>query len=690
MTIKPSRSPLAIRSIVLAVAAATASTAPPARAADNGASLFDMTLEALLNLEVTSVSAKSERLVETTSAVYVITQDDIVRYGIRSVPEALRLAPGLSVLQIDANKWAVGSRGATGRFSNKLLVLMDGRILYTPAFSGVFWDVQDTNLDDIVRIEVIRGPGATIWGANAVNGVINIITRAADREDDRSVTTRIEDDGTYLAAASFSGGFADQADYRVFVKHQDADDSRGALGAPVADGWRQSRAGLRVDWTPTQKDSLAFTTEFYEGDIGLTEQLVTPVAPYSATRDLNTEVSGGFVVGRWAHETSSTLKSSAQVTLDHTNRASLQYGETRDTYQLDFGQQRTLSRHDVVYGASYRSNSYEIGTSARFSVPDTTPSDRSISVFAQDEFAVVPEKLRLTWGTKLEHNDLSDRSLDVMPTVRLLWQPTGDTAIWAAVTRALRTPSYGDRAARVLDISPVTPPGAPNNPFPLPMHVSATGTAGFVSESVVSREVGFRGRLSAKASYDIALYQSSYDDVRANLPVDVVCNPSGVSALTNPQCLFTSTGVTTEVLFVNAAAGDAKGLELAVDWDVSDNWRVRTSYSYTDEQLTAPAPIIVAPRYTPKNQASVRSEWSINSALRLASWLRYVDEIEPLSIESYWQAYFQLEWEPNDHWRLATGGRNLLGSQLEFVSELSDMVPVEAERLYYVTAQWRF
>jgi iron complex outermembrane receptor protein len=341
-------------------------------------------------------------------------------------------------------------------------------------------------------------------------------------------------------------------------------------------------------------------------------------------------------------------------------------------------------------GASYHSNGYELAGSARISVPDLSPRDRSMSIFLQDEVAVVPDKLRLTFGAKLENNELSNRDLDVMPTVRLLWQIKKDAALWAAVTRAIRTPSYADLGAHAIDIVPAVPPGAAGNPFPVPLRVSATGTPGFGSEEITAHEMGVRGRLTPTVSYDVALYDMSYDKLRATQPADVVCNPSGTSVFANPLCLLTSDSATTELLFVNGAQGNVRGAELAADWDARDNWRIRASYAVTRESLSAPAPLGAAATVTPRNQLNLRSEWSLRPDVRLALWLRHVGSIESMSIDDYWQANLQVNWRPKDHWQLSFGAKNLLGTRLEFISEFNDVVPTQIERRYYIAAQWRF
>jgi iron complex outermembrane recepter protein len=655
-------------------------------------SLFDLSLEELVNLEVTSVSRRAERLAETTSAVYVITREDIERYGISSIPEALRLVPGLSVLQIDANKWAVGSRGFTGRFANKLLVVMDGRVLYTPSFSGVFWDVQGTLLEDIARIEVIRGPGSTVWGANAVNGVINIITRGADAGSGGKLATRIEDDGSYSTAARFSGTAGEQTHYRVFVKHQDVAGNRNLQGADTADDWYMTRAGGRLDWSPSRRNALSLISEAYDGRMGSSQQLATLSPPYVDSRVIDFDVSGAFLIGRWSHEQSENAGSTVQLTLDSTDRDSPLFSESRRTYMIDAQHQRTLARQELVIGAQYRGDAFDIVGSDTIAISVADPNNHSVSAFIQDQISLLPDKLRLTFGTKVEHNDLSDNDLDLMPSVRLLWEVNDATSVWSAVTRAVRTPSYADLGARVKDVESVIPPGTPENPFPLPIRPSAVGSPEFRSEELLAYELGVRGRFGPAVSYDLALYVMDYDDLRAYAPAGAFCNPSGEPVASNPLCVLASDSILSAVEFNNAATGDVHGLELAVDWDVNARWRLRTAYSYAAETQEATAPnVALAPASGPKHQVTLRSEWSLMRNVRLATWLRYVDAIPRLGLADYWQANVQVNWRVNDQWLLSVGGKNLLGdARLEYLSELNDIVPTEIERSILMRAEWSF
>jgi iron complex outermembrane receptor protein len=411
-----------------------------------------------------------------------------------------------------------------------------------------------------------------------------------------------------------------------------------------------------------------------------------------ATTAIEAEVSGGFAVGSWSHEHANGASTTAQLAFDSTDRSSPHFGEKRRTHALDVQHQRNYGRHDLVLGAEYRGNAFDIVSSPHIQMPFTSASYSSVSAFVQDQFALVPDRLKLTLGSKIEHNELSNREYDVMPTARLLWQIDSETSFWAAVTRAVRTPSYADLGARVVDVDPVVPPGTGSNPFPLPLRFAAVGSPDFHSEELLAYEVGIRGRFGESTSYDLSVYSMEYDNLRAYSPAGAFCNPSHQRVATNPACLFASDSVITEISFNNEGWGTVRGFELSVHWDLSERWRIRTSYAHADETQKVSPPSIPSSRASgPRNQAAFRSEWSLGTSLALATWLRYVDEIAAVGIADYWQANVQLSWRVNDQWQLAVGGNNLLDSaNLEYLSELNDTLPTEIERRLFLRAEWRF
>jgi len=652
--------------------------------------LFELSIEELVSLEVTSVSRRAEPLADATSAVFVITRDDIERHGIRSIPDALRLAPGLSVTQIDANKWAVGSRGLSGRYANKLLVLMDGRLLYTPAFSGVFWDVQNTLIEEIERIEVIRGPGAVVWGTNAVNGVVNIITRSSRDATGGSVIAGLDPAGGEFLAAHFEGRLSDEATYRSFAKYQSADGNQLPDGSDTNDSWEMFRASFRTDWQIDNKE-YKLTVEGYTGDMGSTNTEFSPAPPYTTVTNNEADVSGAFVLGQWSISHDEDSSTSGQAYIDYTDRTSYLYEEERTTYSIDLQHQRSRGRHELVVGGWLRLNDYDLAGSGILTFAQDFDSDTVVSAFVQDQIRLVEDRVSLTLGLKLENNELSPDDIEVMPTVRLLWKPVDDHTLWAAVTRAVRTPSIADLAATVQDIVPAVPPGDPLNPTTVPGRVFSIGNPDFESETNLAFEVGARGQLSSTASYDIALFTMEHDNVRSFSPGDILCNPSGVSFLLDPLCFLTSDSAVALYQFTNVNESTISGFEATLDWMVRDNFRLRSAVSYAREDATHYPPTLPVGGTYPEWQYSLRSEWSPTEDIDVAAFVRYVDEIQFRSIEDYWQANLNVRWSPSEHWVMSLGVRNLLDdATVENTSELGDIVLTAIERTAFINLRYTF
>ncbi|MEM9386032.1 MAG: TonB-dependent receptor [Pseudomonadota bacterium] len=668
-----------VRAGLLGFAMALSSTAHA------GDDLFDLSLEELVNLEVTSVSRKSERLSDVSAAVFVITQADLQRHGIRSIPEALRLAPGLAVLQIDGNKWSISSRGFGGRFANKLLVLMDGRVLYTPLFSGVFWDVQDTLIEEIERIEVIRGPGAASWGTNAVNGVINIITRKASASDKPMLIGGLEPQQAQFAAGRFSGQLGDRGAFRAFAQYRNGEGNVDLAGDPTGDEWEQLRAGVRADWS-TNRLALQATLEGYEGRSGQTQPIFQSAPPLQRLEETSAEVGGLFaIVG--LSRSSGVNNTSAQLTFDYTDRETVDYVDQRTMVSLELQHRRGLGRHTLVTGGLARADVFRLAASGVIEFSDASSTYAVASAFIQDDISLTEDNLTLTLGARIESNELSPRDLEWMPTARLAWKINPRHTAWAALTRAVRTPSLGDLTSRVLDVLPPTPVGDPTNPFPVPFRVATAPNPEFRSETLLASELGLRGQLSPRLTYDLALYRMDYDRLRdLDMVGETVCLPSGVSLAADPTCLALADSVATSFPFTNGAQGTVTGGELVLDWQAQENWRLRGSVSYADESIDD-----VLARSYPLWQASLRTEWSPLDSIDLAMWWRYVGEVEATNTSAFTQANLHLRWRYGDHWSMSLGVRNLLRSQtLESVSEFSDVVPTAIQRTAFINVRHAF
>ena len=407
--------------------------------------LKSMSLEDLMNIRVTSVSKKPQRLLDAASAIYVITQEDIRRSGATNIPDALRRVPGIQVAHISANTWAITSRGLNGQFANKLLVLIDGRTVYTPLFSGVFWDVQDTLLEDIDRIEVIRGPGASLWGDNAVNGVINIITKKASDTQGGLLSTGYGDEQQGFASLRYGGKIGNSAHFRVYSKFFNRDNAVLASGEKANDRWDTLRGGFRIDWDVDNQDSLIVQGDIYDGETESNASTPILTSPFKESFNDESEFAGWNVLTRWKRVFSDSSNMELQLYFDRTERESAMFREDRDTFDFDFQHRFKFGeRHDIVWGLGYRLNHDDIRNTFSLSF---NPDDRYMSLysgFVQDEITLIEDKLLLTVGSKISYNKFTDS--EIQPNARLLWKLHERHSAWISLSRAVRTPSRAEIA----------------------------------------------------------------------------------------------------------------------------------------------------------------------------------------------------------------------------------------------------
>src|SRR5713226_9727952 len=475
------------RSLFL-ITVSTAVWAIPARAQqrDSVEALKRLSLDQLMNIEVMSVSRRPEHLFETPSAIQVITQDDIRRSGATSLPEALRLASNLEVAQVDSRQWAISARGFNSTTANKLLVLIDGRTVYTPLYSGVFWDVQDVPLWDIDRIEVISGPGATLWGANAVNGVINITTKGAPDAQGLVVSGG---GGTQLrgfGGARYGGAVGSNVHYRVYGKASSRDPTVFPSGQSTRDNWHTWQGGFRVDGNASEVNQLVLQGDLYGGEFA------QPSAGHIG-------VNGGNLVGRWSHAFSATSEARLQLYYDRTDRnIPSTFAENLDTYDVDFQHRAVLARrHDVVWGLGYRLINDHVGNSVVLAFLPPHVRRKWFTAFVQDEIALMPDRLHLTVGAKVERNDYT--GYEVQPSGRVSWTPAGGGALWAAVSRAVRAPSRIDRELFAPGQPPYFIQGGPN----------------FRSEELLAYELGYRAQALDRLGVSLATFYHRYDHLRS-------------------------------------------------------------------------------------------------------------------------------------------------------------------------------
>jgi len=612
-----------------------------------------------MDLDVTSVSKQPEPYGQAPAAIQVITGEDIQRSGASSIPEALRLADNLDVAQKNSHDWAISARGFNTALGNKLLVLIDGRAVYTPLYSGVFWDVQDYLLEDIDRIEVVSGPGGTLWGANAVNGVINITTKSA--KDTQGLYVE-GGGGNWLqdfVGARYGGMLASNVYYRVYGKYFDRSSEVLSNGNSASDSWRMGQGGFRIDSEASPQNLLTLQGDFYLGD----EKATTG----------DTRTGGGNVLGRWSHIFSDDSDMSLQLYYDRTHiaipkpavflDAAGTLRDDLDTYDLDFQHHFSLGdRNRIIWGLGYRLTHDIVGEAPSVEFVPATLYQNLFSGFVQDEIKL-HEKLFLTLGTKLEHNDYT--GFEVEPSARIQWNATSKQMFWGAISRAVRTPSRIDHDLR--------------EPLGGPLPDLLDGGTNFTSETLIAYELGYRAELTKKISTSISAFYNDYENIRS-------------SSTELPSSLL---------VFKNNLEGDTYGFEWSGDWQVLDWWRLHGGYDLLEEDIH------VKPGKTdfsnglnetadPQQQFSIRSSMDLPENVDLDATLRWVDTLHnnngpnPGTVPSYFELDVRIGWHPTKNLEFSIVGQNLLHDQHAEYGFPGATTTEEIERSVYGKVAWRF
>jgi iron complex outermembrane receptor protein len=631
--------------------------------------LTELSIDELLQVEITSVSRRGMALIDAPSAITVIRTDDLKRTGATSIAEALRMVPGVQVAKIDSNKWAVSSRGFNGRFSNKLQVLQDGRSVYSPLFSGVFWDQFDTLMADIERIEVIRGPGSTVWGSNAVNGVINVITKHSAQTQGGVGRAGGGTEQLGFGEARWGGRSGEDLTYRVFAKG-----FATGSGKNGDDDWWYGRGGFRTDFG-RDADTFAVQGEYYQGRTngGQTLTIYPGVAPQTFVDGIDN--SGGYVRGAWTHRFSETAVLDVDLSYTRSVLRSTLLEETRDTVELGLTQRfRIGDAHQLVAGAGYRLSADDIRPGPTISFDPATDTVGLASAFVQDEISLVRDRLKLTLGSKFEYNEYT--GLEIQPGATIAWKPHDDHSIWMSLMRAVRTPSRAEEDVRI-DFAVI--PGAPDT------ILSFLGNGDFHSEELLAWELGYRTRPFENLTIDVAGFVNRYDELRTMEPGA----PFGEAAPAPPhavQPFFAS----------NLLRGTTWGVELAVSWKPLPDWTLHGNYAYLHMDLEPDAESLNPGASSdegrnPRNQAYLRSSFDLGERVTLDLVGRYVDRLPQDGIDAYVEADIRLGWKATDALELEIVGQNLLHSaHLEFADTQLDTQATEVQRGVYASLTWKF
>jgi len=629
--------------------------------------LEELTEVRIFDPEAGLAARKVQRLTDTAAALFVITQEDIRRAGITHLAEALRMVPGMQVARWDTHQWAISARGFNEQWASKLLVMIDGRTVYSPMRSEVNWDTQDLLMEDVERIEVIRGPGASLWGANAVNGIINIITKSTKNTQGNLVTTYVGKGSERAIVGVRRGGkMGNQGHYRVYGKFYEHDTFVDAQGQKHENGWKMKRGGFRLDWEHSNRDTLNLQGNIYDGS---TQQ-------YIDNRQ-QTEMSGASLSARWQRDLING-EFILQTYYDLSQRKDSSYDENRGIYDIDFQHRWNVSkRHEFLWGLGFRYSHDNIDSLPPVNYTPRERQDTLFSAFAQSEFKIPLDDvnkmtengwgdLRLILGSKFEQNDYT--GFEVQPTARLLWNKNDRHIFWAAISRAVRTPSRTDANFSLNVKSP-------------DMRVLIQGNPELKSEVLLAYELGYRFNLTNKFLLDTNIFYNDYDQLRTSETIYFKPFPPP------PFLVFKGD---------NQMDGEVYGFEIATHWQVSKAWKLIGTYSYLDMQLhrkptSDDANAELSEDNSPHHQASLRSLFNLSRSLEWDTTLYYVDNVPNQNVASYTRFDVRLGWQPQPSLQLSLGVRNLFDNQHhEFGTGERGISFNEVQRAVYMQLKYRF
>lgn len=630
----------ALAASVMAVAHVAAAIANTETATD----LFEMTIEELGNLNVISQGRRASELSQSPAAFYVITNEEIRASGVATIAEALRLAPGVEVARNGTSSWTISIRGFNSDLSNKLLVLIDGRSVYSPLYAGVFWDAQDTLLADIDRIEVIAGPAGTIWGANAVNGIINVITRTASETHGvyAEVGAGLQEKG--FAGFRYGSAIGDNYDARAYVKRFDRSLSVLADGGDVLDDWQSTQAGFNVRWDAGGRDRLTLRGDVYDGTQHLLTrgdfELGTVPGPDSPGTSL---LSGYNVVGRWLHDFTGGGASRLQVFIDHTNRQIPgSFDEMRDTYDLDWQRDfAAIRRHAVTIGTGLRMTTDELNNTAFATFEPAERTDRTVSAFVQDRIRLGDGRMELTVGSKFEHNDYT--GFEYQPGVRFAWTIDEQRSFWASVARAVRTPARLNTDLSLL---------APITGDPVPFYVGVSGDPDFKSENLLAREAGYRIRIGQGLSLDFAVFDNDYDNLQTQEASAPILETGPPTYLLLP------------VMLANGMQADTYGGTVAAIYQPFERWRLRMNYTRLEMDLASkPGSVdtnsLNIAGNSPNHQVGLHAIAELPRDVSFYAAARYVSALPNQGLDSRVSVDLNLGWQATDSLEVSLTVRNL-------------------------------
>jgi len=649
----------------IAVCKASPPIPPPQTPIDT---LANLSLEKLLEVEVETVSKHKQLATETAAATTVLTNEDLIRAGVRSLPEALRLVPGINVAQVDASRWAISARGFNGLFADRILILIDGRSVYSPLYGGVFWIDQDLMIEDVRQIEVVRGPGGALWGANASNGIINVITKNSKETKGTILSVGVGSETKLSTAARYGAALSEDTSWRAYTKYQSNDDSSHPNFPNARDAWQQTTSGLRLYSQISPETGITLL-----GNFGYSRQGLALLAPMSA--EPYVEELGQFSHSRIANLLAkSTTKLSeiseiqSQISYTHINKEDL-IGIREGSLSVDFQHAYQLAESNLlVWGAGYQRHDDSIeGTN----FINFSPRDRdrqSTNWFLSDEIELVPETAVLTLGSKFEYNELT--FLEFQPSIRLRYSATKNHTFWTAASRTVRTPNRTEEDISLI-LNPSVDPQSSQAVFPLLL-----GNDEIKSQDALVYEFGYRTDAIKKLSLDLALFFSDYNNVNR--------------ASEEELALYTfdeETILTLPLRPVNGRQAYGYGGELMATADLLPTWRMTAWYAYLGSEIEG----ALNQFYASRNTYGLRSSHDLSEQWKFDLSLRYASRIPEIDIAPVTTANAKLSWQASKDLEIALIGQHLVESQRqEFLSEFVRITPAEIQRGIFGSLTLRF
>ena len=669
--------------------------------------LLDLSLEELISLDVpdvTSVSKRKQRLMDSPAAVYVITNEDIRRSGVTSIPEALRMVPGVQVAKLNSNTWSISTRGFNYIFANKLLVLIDGRTVYSPLFSGVNWDVQDTMLEDIARIEVIRGPGAALWGANAVNGVINIITKHAADTQGGLLSTGFGSEEKAFGSYRYGGEFGDDGYYRAFVKSFSRDGLANADGSDANDDWQINRAGLRADWRTSNGSEVSLQGEIYEGTTSPTLKVFNDdTKEQELLTNQSRDQKGGHLIGNYKRYLNDGSHIAVKGYYDRYENYDYRVTEKRDVADLEFQHQMLpWGNHDIIWGLGYRFTHYNLTDMNHVSTGDPDRTDQLYSAFIQDHISLTPQ-WALTLSSRFEHNDFT--GFEVQPNASLTWKISDQQTLWFKAASAVKTPSISETSVTSRGIAFIREEDSPVPGTKKPDLLAITGNEHLESENLFALEVGYREQFNNRLLFDITAFFNQYRDLLAYVDYP------GCFERTEPDplfglCSYGRVGIQPVIelptTFANGLTANTYGVELTTDWQATPWWKLQFNYSFLSvDAFSESTSSAITNDYLRGNEvlletlsadhtANIRSHMNLPNQWYLDFWVRYMDNLEDAHVGAYTALDVRVAKKFGDNLEFSLTGQNLFDKQrLEFSEIFSGLGETEVQQAWYLQLRWQ-